>query len=174
MKNQILNFVVLVIVSIVFFSCNSESPEAASEGYKVQTEAYTFYSDQKKYQDANARRGESDECQFSWSIRNVKRNGNVLTLDISRPAGCEVEYELIWNGMILESFPMMANVFIKAISDGCTDQDEDTTDILEIDLEKALKDTSLSTLSNTNFNIREFCAFKDVQCMEGCDVAVSN
>lgn len=144
------------------------------ETYKVETENYTFLSDPEKYKETNTSRMDSESCSFTWSIEKVTRSENILTLDVSRPLSCEVSYELIWDGAIMESYPMMANIYLHALSEGCEDEDELTADVLVINLEETFKNLSGSSLAEINFNIREVCTLKDIQCMDDCDVTVSN
>ena len=175
MKNNILNLALTVGVLLsALFSCDTNTPGAQENKYSVAAERYTFYADADKYKEATTGRADKDQCKFTWKVLKVNRNGNVLTIDISRPSGCDVKYEIIWDGIILESYPGVANVFLKAQSENCTNQADTTTDKLVVDLEAAFKDIKPSTLKDTNFNIREFCATKDIQCEKNCDVTITN
>ncbi len=177
MKKNGLSLIASVLL-IVLFSCNTENsdlaPLTSSEKYEVKSGDMTFFSDSEKYKETNARRGQSDDCKFPVDILKVNRNENELTISISRPKSCKVKYEFIWDGIILESYPMMANIFIKAVSDNCTGQRDMLTEDIIIDLEKAFKNTPKSTLKDINFFIKDACSLKDVQCLEDCNVAVSN
>lgn len=177
MKTKIITCSTAVIALMMWSGCVADQDADTLmpvEQYQVTAEDYTFFSDPEKYQDTRARRLESAHCTYSWSIQNVSRNANVLTVDIARPQGCEVLYELIWDGAVMESYPMMANVFVHPRSAGCTDQAEEETDRLVIDLKEAFKNVSETTLRDINFNIREVCTIKDVKCMEDCDLSVSD
>jgi len=161
----------------LLIGCRNENMRAdpnPDEKYTVTSDLYTFHADSEKYQEVNVRRAQENLCNFSWEILNVSREGNILIVDISRPKDCDVTYEIIWDGAIMESYPMMANIFLNAVSESCSDQHETITDELVIDLEGSFKDIPKSTLDNTSFTIRDVCSLTGVQCVDDCNVAVSN
>jgi hypothetical protein len=176
MKKIIFSLIGVLVVALLF-GCRNDKANAEPtpvEKYTVTSDLYTFHADSEKYQDVNVRRAQEDLCHFSWEILNVSREDNILVVEISRPKDCDVRYEIIWDGAIMESYPMMANIFLKAVSDNCIDQDDTITDELVIDLEDSFKDIPKSTLDNTDFMIRDVCSLTDVQCVDDCNVAVPN
>jgi hypothetical protein len=176
MKKIIFSLIGALLMTLLI-GCRNDNVNAdpnPAEKYTVTSDLYTFHSDSEKYQDVNVRRAQENLCPFSWEILNVSREGNILVVDISRPKDCDVTYEIIWDGAIMESYPMMANIFLNAVSESCSDQDDTVTDELVIDLEDSFKDIPKSTLDNTSFTIRDVCSLTDVQCVDDCNVAVSN
>ncbi len=177
MKTQIFTCSTAIIALMLVASCTNDQeadPFFRVDQYLVTADDYTFYSDLEKYWDTHASRLEAGDCPYSWSIQQVTRNDNIFTVDIARPQACEVLYELIWDGAIMESYPMMANVFLRAHSAGCTDSAEKETDRLVIDLKEAFKNVSEAMLRDINFNLKEACSIRDYVCMEDCDLPVSN
>ncbi len=171
----------LVLTSISFFtlaSCDNDSSDGDSDlkgtNYKVSTGDFTFYANKEKYTDLETLRGDDTLCQIETKVVKVKREGNNLTIDISKPKNCDVEFEVVWNGTILESFPMQAHLYIHPTSNNCTDQDEKEIKVLILDLEEVLKDLDASYIENTNFTIKESCRLVDIVCAENCDVTITN
>ena len=171
----------LVLASVSFFtmvSCNSNSSNGDSDlkgtNYKVTTGDYTFYANKEKYTDLETLRGDESLCQIEIKVVKVKREGNILTIDVSKPKNCDVKFEIVWNGMVLESFPMQAHLYIHPTSNNCTDQEEKEVKVLTIDLEEVLKDLDASYIEDTNFTIKESCRLVDIICTGDCDVTIQS
>lgn len=170
-----------LIVSLIIFtflSCESGDDEQGGDldlkgTYQITEEAYTFFADPEKYGDIENKRAENDLCDIETEITKVQRSGNTLTITITRPEDCEIDYELIWNGEIRESFPMQSNLYIHSIGEGC-EGELNETDVLVIDLEEALKDIDASIIPDINFMIKDACHLTDIQCADDCDVTVIN
>jgi len=179
MRKQIIAPAAALLLIMVVISCRQDlpvvpSPVGPALKYTVPGDQYTFYADSEKYTMTSLDRTKDYLCNFPWNVVSVVRTDNMVSVHISRPIECQVEYELIWDGTLMHSYPMMANVFINAISQNCTNKGQVGVDTLNIDLKKTFKDLSEATLENTNFLIREVCALKDIQCMDDCNVSVSN
>lgn len=163
---------------LLMTSCDKDNAGTPTESYQIVTESYVFYANQEKYQEVNIKRTNEGYCQVPSEILKVKRDESKLSITIARPKNCSVSYEIIWDGAVMESFPMMANIFLKAVSENCAttllEQGNIATDMLVIDLEKTFKDIPSSSLKDTNFMVKEACSLNDFQCMENCNLSVSN
>jgi len=179
LKSAFMVMLALASVSLLTLaSCDSDSSDGDSDlkgtDYKVSKGDYTFYANKEKYTDLETLRGDESLCQIEIKIVKVKREGNILTIDVSKPKSCDVEFEVVWNGTILESFPMQAHLYIHPTSNNCTDQDEKEVEVLTLDLEEVLKDLDASFIEDTNFTIKESCRLVDIVCAENCDVTITN
>ncbi len=173
----------LVLVSVSFFtltSCDNDSSDNDSDlkgaNYKFSTGDFTFYANKEKYIDLEVLRGDKTLCQIEIEVVKVKREGNILTIDITKPKNCDVLFEVVWDGAIMESFPMQCHLYIHPTSNNCTDQDQDEKEIkvLTLDLEKILKDLDVSYIEDTNFTIKESCRLVDIVCTENCNITITN
>ncbi len=163
------------VLLVALTSCERKGDtDLKGSNYKVSIGDYTFYADKEKYTDLENLRGDSTLCQIEIEIVKVKRQGNSMTIDIAKPKNCDVEFEVLWNGTIMESFPMQAHFYIHPISKNCTDQEEKEIIVLTLDLEEILKDFDASYIADTNFTIKESCKFVDIVCVENCDVTTTN
>ncbi len=173
--------VMLILVSILLVAVTSCESSNSSNGdsdlkgrdYKVSTGDYTFYANKEKYTDLEGSRGDEALCQIEMEIVKVKREGNILTIDVSQPKNCDVELEVLWDGIFMESFPMQAYFYMHPTSNNCTNQDEKEIVVLTLDLEEILKESDASYIADTNFTIKESCRLVDIVCVENCDVTVT-
>lgn len=171
---------ILVLTSVSFLTlvgCDNDpsdgNPDLKGTDYKVSTGDYTFYANKEKYTDLETLRGDESLCQIEIEVVKVKREGNVLTIDVSKPKNCDVEFEVLWNGTILESFPMQCHLYIHPTSKSCTDQGEKEVEVLTLYLEEVLKDLDASYIEGTNFTIKESCRLVDIVCAKNCDVTIT-
>ena len=157
-------------------SCTSESDfeqQQPSEKYTVVQEGYSFFADQKRYKEADVRRAQGGLCDVEWKILQVQRTGNELTLQLSKPKDCKVRYEFIWDGTLMESFPMMAHVFVKAVGENCV-ADEYEEEVIKVELNEVFKNLSVDEIANTNFTVRDACSLEDFRCTDDCNTYLSN
>lgn len=182
-KNQhsgikVVVFIPLLILSVIFLSCdNTEEPEKLKlqDGYEVTEGDYTFFANSEKYKEADVKRGQENFCQVQTLISKVKREGNILTIEILKPINCQVSYEIIWDGEIRVSHPMESNLYVHALAEDCNAMLFGVeTDALVVDLEDTFKDIDKDIMSNTSFTIKDACSFTDVQCIGDCGITVSN
>lgn len=143
-----------------------------SENYTLTMENLSFYADHGRYNQVNSKREDGSLCLLDSDILRVQRNQNILALHIAKPVGCAVKYELVWDGTLMESFPMRANIFVRAIGENCGSSDLET-EVLQVDLEKTFKTLSPAEIDSTIFNVRDACSQQDFYCMENCGLTVS-
>ncbi len=109
------------------------------------------------------------DCQVNYEVKTVKRNGNDLTLEISRPKGCSGIYELVWDGLWQESYPRRMQLYLTASFNSCSPGIETETDVIRVDLEKAIKETSADLFT---IYLREYCSFRDFNCEGNCNLII--
>lgn len=171
-RNKILS----IIVPFLILACSDEEnqdPDPAAE-YTVQTDAFTFYADVEKFGEAEARRATDDYCSVPFGIKKVQREGDRLTVTLSRPVDCEITYDIFWDGLVLESFPVQISLFVKGNADTCEDSGEYRNDELDIDLKAVFEEAPQVDIDGAVFTVKDACSLVDVQCENDCDVSVSN
>lgn len=166
------------LMLFVLFGCESSEMApldklALKETYKVATESYTFHANPEKYGDMESKRAKDELCAIETEISKVQRTDNILTITVARPMDCDIDYEIIWNGEILESYPMQSNLYIHAIGNNCSGT-HSTDDVLSIDLEQVLKDIDASIIADIDFTIKDACRLLDVTCNDNCNVTIRN
>ncbi|MEZ4970425.1 MAG: hypothetical protein R2814_12370 [Flavobacteriaceae bacterium] len=167
-----------LIVSILSLGCEKNRDEdkigLGLHNYKLQSGSYTFYASSEHYLQTNIKRGDEKFCQVETKISKISREGNILTLEIVKPIDCEVNYEIIWDGEIKESYPMQCNLFVYALPGNCNKMLFGASiETLVINIEEVLKDIDKSTLSDINFTIKDACSYRDVECTGDCAVTVA-
>ena len=176
MKNLKTIFIPLAL--LLYVACDSDSgldagPDAEPEKFTVKTDNYTFYADKERFTEADARRADKDYCDVPTKIKRVQRNDNLLAVTVSIPKNCEPSYEVIWNGLILESFPVQITLFLKVLGE-CTDNGEFEQHQVVLDLEEIFTDESSVNPAEANFTVKDACSLLDVACESDCDITVSN
>ena len=175
MQNYIISLTAIALI-VLLQNCDDATNDdinVSPEAYSVSADDYTFHFNDEMYAEANARRANSEECNFDWSIESVSRVGNVLTVQVDRPKDCGVTYEIISGGVEF-SYPPRAAIFVKAISQGCDSNGEYISENLTINMEEAYIHMSASDLKETLVNVRDFCSLNDISCDGECNVTVSD
>ena len=171
----VLGFVTAAMAVLV--ACDdSDNPDAdpgpAAE-FTVATDNYTFYASQARFEETDAKRTSEELCSIQSEIKNVQREDNLLSVTLDVPQGCEVSYEVIWNGIVMESFPGQITLFVKVIGD-CSNLDSFQEDELTIDLDEVFKEEPSVDPTDMIFHIKDACSLVDVTCEGDCDIEVSN
>nr|WP_299386482.1 hypothetical protein [Allomuricauda sp.] len=172
LKTYALLGLVTLIIIIFLASCESEA-DGLDGSYKVVTSTHTFYSDPVKYRLIHDRRANPDVCNVKTKISKVQRTGSIIKVTVQRPKNCDIKYEVIWDGLIAESFPAQAHLYVDAIGNACNG-DFDGTDVLEIDLKKSLRKVDDFFLENIVMYIKETCELKNFGCPKDCNITVTD
>ena len=173
------SYIFIVILFTVNMGCdNDENPKATPDGgpsieFTFKSDNYIFFADHEKFQEASARRANDTYCSVKSDIKKVQREGNLLGVSLMKPKGCEVSYEVIWNGLILESFPVQITLFLKTIG-SCGDTEEKEADEVVLDLEEIFKDVEMVNPDEAVFMVKDACSLLDIQCDGDCDITVSD
>lgn len=161
-------FKLVLVLSIIVLSSCSKNKIDDNDPVPEVLENYDFYNSAQLYNKALQLRSESYSDAFE--IDNVAREGNFLNVTLSYQANCETEkFDVIWDGLILESWPMQIHLIIKRSASDCDLEGETITQVLAIDLvelisDEVLVDGSVFHISNSSKTSNEANA----------DVTISN
>ncbi|WP_157209228.1 hypothetical protein [Mariniflexile maritimum] len=171
-------FIPTLVVSIILFNCDSSKDEVTDklqikDNYEVNEGPYTFFANAEKYKDTDLKRGQDNFCQVETKISKVKREGNVLTIEILKPKDCDVKYEIIWDGVLFFSNPMLSTIYVKALANDCDENSGTEIDALVIKLEEAFKTLKKDMIDKTNFTVRDACSLVNIDCTGDCNVSTT-
>ena len=168
--DKYLLLLVLIIMGTTVACDKSENELKDPAPFTIENAQYTLYKNSTLSHEAGEKRSESYSAPFE--IESVERVDGNLNINIAFQAGCEFnKFEIIWDGLIMESYPVQTRVFIKRIISDCIYIDAIDRATLTVDLnelaEKIGDDQILEaiiTVSNTSKQVN----------MEDADVPVSS
>lgn len=169
MKKNLICYLLLILIGFTT-SCQDEleaSDPILSKG------PVNYYKDKARFDEADRLRSEAYSSPFS--IDHVQRMGDTLNVEISYAKGCEGTFDVIWDGAIMESYPMQANLFLKFNATGCPTDfilGETVRKMITIDLVGFIGDEKL--VKETIFHVSNASSLQDVTCEGNCDKTVSN
>ena len=112
---KILNFILLGSI-IVFSSCSKNNDKELVVPHAGEN--FNFYESANLYKEAQKLRSKSYSDAFE--IEKVERIDNLLNITVSYQGNCETsKFDIIWDGMLLFSWPMQANLIIKRDATNC-------------------------------------------------------
>ena len=123
---------------MLVFSCSKDETGLIDKNpYSVEKDNYTFLKNADTYQEVQRKRLEDGLSDFE--IEKVERTGNSIEITVLISNQCTVnEFEVIWDGNIMESYPPQTRIFVNRITDGCNDSGETETMVLVVDLEELI------------------------------------
>ena len=135
---RVLFFMITAGVLWIAVACNNEVEEMTDPNpYTIRKENFLFKKDVGLYFKTQQERSETYSKLFE--IDQVNREGDLLHITVSFLAGCnENEFEIIWDGSIMESFPPQTRIFIKRNAKDCTPSDEIKQVTLTVDLSELI------------------------------------
>ncbi len=138
---KIFNLILLAGI-MVFSACNKETDDGNDDSIVPKAmENYNFYKSAKMYNEAQELRSENYSDAFE--IEKVERTGNLLNVTLAYRGNCEInKFDVIWDGILLESWPMQTRLIIKRSASNCDDK-ELKKEILSIDLVELIGDKVL-------------------------------
>ncbi len=130
----LMRITLLLFILAISFACNKENNIAPEldNGLLVQT-------NRNEYQRLMAARETFDGTPFE--IKNIERTRNTLKIQVTGAGGIE-NYKVVWDGLLLESYPMQAKLVVGYdVPNGVQDAMlHDYT--LEVDLQKLFGSTA--------------------------------
>jgi hypothetical protein len=130
----LMRITLLLFILAISFACNKENTIAPEpdNGLLVQT-------NRNEYQRLMAARETFAGTPFE--IKNIERTGNTLKIQVTGAGGIE-NYKVVWDGLLLESYPMQAKLVVGYdVPNGVQDAMlHDYT--LEVDLQKLFGSTA--------------------------------
>src|SRR5688572_8573070 len=107
MKTNLLHTLVLILL-FIGSACqddpNSTDPPVDEKG------PVNLYKDKTKFDEAARLRSSTYSAPFT--IDRIQRNADILEVEVSFAQGCEGTFDVIWNGELMYSYPMQANLFL--------------------------------------------------------------
>ena len=131
------------LVSLMFtvLSCGKESQDSFAF-LDSSKSAYTFLKNTQASNEANLLRSTSYSAPFE--ITKVERNKEQLNITVSYPDDCgDSRFEVIWNGMTLESYPEIVFFYLRRVSD-CKTSQKPAVRVLSVNLTEKLGDAALA------------------------------
>jgi len=135
----ILSMLVLLTLVLTAVSCKEE-PEESIQGLSAAN--FVFLKSIQKSNEANEQR--SSDYSAPFEISKVGRNKEILEITVTFPEGCsDSRFELIWNGLTLESYPEIIFLYLRRTTD-CKINGSTASRILTINLTGHLGDSALA------------------------------
>ena len=137
----ILHFTAFVSLVLMGLSCTKESPD--SKAYQdLVAQNYSFLKNAQASNEANLMR--SDTFSDPFEITKVERKNNILNITVTYPDDCgDTKFEVIWNGLALESYPEIIFFYIKRTSD-CKTAEKPAVRVMSVNLAEKLGDAALA------------------------------
>ncbi|NJN25324.1 MAG: hypothetical protein HC819_04770 [Cyclobacteriaceae bacterium] len=171
MKKKLFFCLLLILIGSIT-SCQDDL-EATNEPIILGSEPVNFYKNKAMFDEASRLR--SDDYSSPFSIDHIQRTGDTLKVEVSYAKGCEGTFHVIWDGAIMESYPMQATLFLKFQATGCPNKfilDETVRKVITIDLVGFIGDEQL--VKETIFHVANASSLQGVTCEGNCDETVSN
>lgn len=137
-------FSLAAALTLIFLSVSCKK-ETTTGQYSYQDIAQTGFSFLKSAQASNeANEQRSATYSAPFEIVKIDRNKEMLNVTVTYPDGCNnSKFTLIWNGMVLESYPEIIFLYFRRTSD-CQVAANGSTRILTINLTACLGDAALA------------------------------
>ncbi|MCK9639052.1 MAG: hypothetical protein M0R39_04010 [Prolixibacteraceae bacterium] len=139
---QLFNIAVVMLLLMTTSTCNKESEKASVPLDNAAFASLGFLKSIQASNDANQLR--SPDYSASFEISKVDRKNNNLTITVTYPIGCgDSRFQIIWNGLVLESYPEVIFLYLRRTT-ACGTTGDSTSRVLSINLNACLGDTDLA------------------------------
>jgi hypothetical protein len=136
----ILSILILITLVLTTGSCKKEEKEDSYPNFA--TANLLFLKSIQASNEANEKR--SPDYSDAFEISKVEREKDQLYITVTFPDGCnDSKFELIWNGLIMESYPEMIILYLRRTTD-CTVPGNSASRILTVNLTEKLGDAALA------------------------------
>jgi hypothetical protein len=134
-------YIATLTLMFVALSCEKESQEKIS-AVANDLANFSFLKSTQASNDANKLR--SADYSAAFEISKVDRVNEILNITVTFPDPCgDSKFEVIWNGMVLESYPEIIFLYLRRTS-GCTKEGNSTVRVLSVNLPAKLGDVALA------------------------------
>jgi len=138
---KLFNFMVIGLLLIVTLSCEKATEESRLDS-NFAAASFSFLKSTKASNEANEQR--SSDYSAAFEITKVERNKEMLNITVTYQEGCgNSKFDLIWNGLVMESYPEMIIVYIRRSSD-CGVDLKPASRVLSVNLTQYLGDAALA------------------------------
>lgn len=156
----------ILLATIVLASCSKEKTSDDDPVIPKAGANFNFYKSADLYSEAQDLRSEGYSDAFE--ITEVEREGNNLDITVEFKGNCKTnKFDVIWDGIIMQSWPMQTKLIVKRTSSDCDSNGETKKEIISIDLvefigDKVLVDGTVFHVSNASKTPDEANADKTV------------
>jgi hypothetical protein len=123
----------LPFIFLLLLGCNKEMTEVNDPSLS----GLRMTKNKDIFNEAARKRGE-ENFSAPFEIVDVKRTGEMLRITVGHGYACQGEFEVIWDGLVMESYPCQTQFFVK-FNAKCTTEPAImlmVMETLEIDLSK--------------------------------------
>jgi hypothetical protein len=137
----IFHFTAFITLVFIVLSCKKESSDSlANQDFVAQN--YSFLKSTQASNEANLMRSNTYSAPFE--ITKVDRKNNILNITVNYPDDCgDTRFEVIWNGLALESYPEIIFFYLRRTSD-CKTAEKPASRVLSVNLAEKLGDAALA------------------------------
>ena len=137
----------LIWVVFLITACNQDDALDVKYPTPKQGENFKFFTSDEMYNDALGKRSGDYSAPFEiLDVAAVKDNlpsgHDFLLVTVEYDESCEGEFEVIWDGRIMESYPVQTHLIMKYNAE-CSGTDQKTTEIIALDLDEFIGDALL-------------------------------
>lgn len=146
-----------ILFAAAFFvlaaSCSKDTSGNASIS-KLDKGDYTILLNSEVFD--YAKQSRSDVVSDEFEIESIQRKSDTLQIVLLFKGNCTTnKFEVIWNGLIMESYPEQTVFLLKRNAENCGSGGAQMRQTLNIDLGEILKDEAMAkriqvTISNTS------------------------
>ena len=109
---------VVILLGTTIACDKSENELKDPAPFTIQKENYTLVKNSLFSHEAKSKRSELYSASFE--IESVERVENNLNINIVFQVGCtNSKYEIIWDGLVMESYPPQARIYVKRTISDC-------------------------------------------------------
>lgn len=123
-----------IIACILLGSCKTDDVDAPQAR---QAENFVFHTNNALYDRVLKERSNAGDNNFTIdNIEPLKTDGrHVLRVTVTHARGCSQDFDVIWGGYIMESFPEQTDLFLR-LPGTCDSGNEPVQRVLLIDLDE--------------------------------------
>jgi len=138
---RVFNFMVMMVLVFATVSCEKATEESRMDS-SFAAANLSLLKSTKASNEANEQRSPAYSAAFE--ITKVDRNKEMLTITVAYQEGCgSSKFDLIWNGLVMESYPEMIIVYLRRSSD-CGVDLQPTSRVMTVNLTQLLGDAALA------------------------------
>lgn len=130
----------MLTIVLPFGSCKKETSEVFNSSFAKAD--FNFLKSTQASNEANQLR--SSDYSAAFEISKVDKNKEMLHITVTYQEGCgNSKFDLIWNGLVMESYPEMIILYVRRSSD-CGVDLKPASKVLSVNLAQYLGDAALA------------------------------
>ena len=137
----------LIWVVLLTIACNQDDTADVKTPTPKQGENFKFFASDEMYNDALGKRSGDYSAPFEIldvaAVKDSLPTGHdFLLVTVEYDESCEGEFEVIWDGRIMESYPVQTHLIMK-YNAACSNTNQKTIETIAIDLDEFIGDALL-------------------------------